>query len=73
VLLTASIASDFGTAVGVLAGMIAVGGFLAHARLALDGADEQRIRQATVKGGLVGFGTGAFVVFLSASLGMLSI
>ena len=63
---TASIASDLGTAVGVLAGLIAVGGFLAHAGPVLDGASEDDVRQAMVKGGLAGFSLGAVVVVLSA-------
>jgi hypothetical protein len=61
-----SLASGFATAVGVVAGMIAIGGFLAHARPALDGAPERDIQQATVTGGLVGGGIGLFVVVLSA-------
>jgi hypothetical protein len=62
----ASIASDFATGVGLLAGMIAVTGFAAHARPALSGASEQEIRGATVVGGLVGLGLGAVVIVLSA-------
>jgi hypothetical protein len=64
--MTASIVSDFGTAVGALAGMIVVGGFLAHAWPVLDGASEREVQQATVQGGLVGFSLGAVVVVLSA-------
>jgi len=68
---TASIASEFGSDVGVLAGMIAIGGFLAHARPVLDADDEEQIRQATVRGGLVGLCAGVLVVVLSAIESML--
>jgi hypothetical protein len=67
----ASIASDFGTAVGVLAGAIAVGGFLSHARPALECAGERKIQQATVTGGLISAGVGAAVAVLSAFVGIL--
>jgi hypothetical protein len=69
VLVTASIASDFATGVGVFAGMIAVCGFLAHAVPVLNGASEQWIQKSTVIGGLVGFGAGSLVVVLSALAG----
>jgi hypothetical protein len=62
----ASISADFGAAVGTLAGMIAVAGFLAHAAPVLRGTPEQEVRQATVRGGLTGLGIGIFVVVLSA-------
>ena len=65
-LVTASIASDFATGVAVLAGLIAVGGFLAHAGPVLGGDTEAAVRQATVKGGLAGLGVGVVVVVLSA-------
>jgi len=61
-----SIASESGTAIGVLAGMIAVGGFLAHAPRVLFGAPAAEVQRATAIGGLAGFGFGALVVFLSA-------
>lgn len=61
-----TIAGDFATGVGVLAGTIAVGGFLAHAAPALRGAPERRVQAATVIGGLVGCGIGSCVVVLSA-------
>jgi hypothetical protein len=69
VLVTASIASEFGTAVGVLAGTIAVGGFLGHVGPALGGAPEHEIRRATAKGGLAGLVPAALVVVLSAIAG----
>jgi hypothetical protein len=64
----ASISADFGGAVGALAGMIAVAGFLAHAGPVLKGGSESEVRRATVKGGLFGFAGGLVVVVLSAFL-----
>lgn len=72
-LVIGSIASDFGTAVGVVAGMIAVGGFLGHAPKVMAGAPEKDVQMATVIGGLAGCWFGSSVVVLSATLGMLSI
>jgi hypothetical protein len=66
VLVTASIASDFGTAVGVLAGTIAVGGFLGHVRPALAEDPELEVRRAMAKGGLAGLAAAVVVVVLSA-------
>jgi len=66
---SASIAADFGTAVGVFAGTIAVVGFLAHAAPVLRGASDGEVRQATVVGGLTGFIASVFVVVLSALAG----
>jgi hypothetical protein len=51
-LIIGSIASDFGTLVGLSAGLIAVGGFVGHAPSVLRGAAEERTRRATVIGGL---------------------
>jgi hypothetical protein len=61
-----SIASQFATGLGTVAAAIAVCGFLAHARPALTGGSEKRIREATVIGGVVGFALAIVVVFLSA-------
>jgi hypothetical protein len=61
--------SDVATACGLMAAAIAVGGFLAHVRPALSKHDDQRLREATVKGGLGGL-VGAFlVIVLSAAAG----
>jgi hypothetical protein len=73
VLATASIASDFATGVGLLAGMIAVVGFLTQVGPALTGESERKIRRATVTGGLLGFVAGAAVIVLSALLGTVGI
>jgi hypothetical protein len=72
-LVLGSVAGDFGAAVGVLAGMIAVTGFLAHAGPVLSGASEEEVRRATVRGGLAGFALGAAVIVLSAFFGRMGI
>ncbi|HSK49622.1 MAG TPA: hypothetical protein VK889_03910 [Solirubrobacterales bacterium] len=66
---TASIATAFSTLMGTLAASIAVGGFLGHARPALTGGSEQKVRAATVIGGMGGCAVGLLVVFLSAIVG----
>jgi hypothetical protein len=72
VLVAASIASDFATGVGLLAGMIAVVGFLAQAGPARAGDAERKVRRATLAGGLLGFVAGAAVIVLSAFVGMVN-
>jgi hypothetical protein len=62
----ATLMSDSATGCGLIAGAIAVCGFIGHSRLALAGADEQRLRRATTIGGLVGFGFAALIIVLSA-------
>jgi hypothetical protein len=64
-----SFVSDLATGTGLLAGVIAIGGFLAHARPVLSGAPEPEIREATVRGGLIGLLIGSLVIVLSAFLG----
>jgi hypothetical protein len=61
--------NDVTTAFGLAAAAIAVCGFIAHVKPALSGADEQRLRRATVIGGVVGtaFATGVIVLSASAS------
>jgi len=49
-----SIIVDATTEIGLMAGLIAVGGFLAHVRPALQGRPETELRSATVRGGLGG-------------------
>jgi hypothetical protein len=65
-LVSGSIVEEFATCVGLLAGAMAVGGFLSHAGPALSNASDGELRRATARGGLVGLGVGAFVVVLSA-------
>jgi hypothetical protein len=62
----ATLMSDAATGCGLIAGAIAVCGFIAHARLALGRADEQRLRRATTLGGLAGICLSAFIIVLSA-------
>jgi hypothetical protein len=60
-----SMISDGAILVGFLAGVIAVGGFLAHARPVLRKRDEQEIRIATVIGGLVGLALASIASLIS--------
>ena len=60
------------TIVGLVAGLIAVGGFLGHVQPALAGANEKEIRQATVRGGLGGVALALAVVVLSALIDRLA-
>ncbi len=62
----ASISADAATAIGLIAGLIATAGFLAHASPVLRGDVPAEIQKATVIGGLAGCGLGVFVVVLSA-------
>jgi len=62
----ATLMSDVTTGAGLMAAAIAIGGFLAHIRPALAHADEQQLRAATVKGGVVGTVGASAVIVLSA-------
>jgi hypothetical protein len=73
VLVTASIASNLGTVVGLVAGLIAIGGFLGHAGPVLSGAPDRRVQRATVTGGSIAGLVGTFVVVLSAIASMLDL
>jgi len=64
-----SIAGSAATGFGLMAASIAVFGFAAHARPALTGAGEEKLRYATVVGGLVGLFASLLVIFLSAMIG----
>jgi hypothetical protein len=68
-MLLGPIAGEFAIGVGLLAGMIAVCGFIAHARPTLSRASAREIRAATVIGGLAGLGIGLLVVVLSVIAG----
>jgi hypothetical protein len=61
--------SDSATGAGLTAAAIAVGGFIAHIEPALSNADEQRLRKATVKGGIGGIWAAVVVIVLSALRG----
>ncbi|HEY5943000.1 MAG TPA: hypothetical protein VIT89_09090 [Solirubrobacterales bacterium] len=62
----ATLMSYAANASGLTAAAIAIGGFLAHVRPALASADEQRLRTATVRGGIWGSGLAVVVIVLSA-------
>jgi hypothetical protein len=57
------------TIVGLLAGGIAVGGFLGHAHPSLSGKSELKLRQATTVGGLLGMAFAIGSVVLSLVVG----
>jgi hypothetical protein len=61
--------SDAATGTGLMAAAIAVCGFMAHARPAFSGDDEQRIRKMTVAGGVGGMALALFIIVLSALTG----
>lgn len=60
------------TLVGLLAGSIAVGGFLGHAGPSLSGKPDSELRRDTTLGGLIGMGLAITVVVLSVSVNLLS-
>jgi hypothetical protein len=62
------VVGEFAMVVGLLAGTIAVGGFIAHVPQALSDASESEIRKATVLGGSAGLCLALVVVVLSASI-----
>jgi hypothetical protein len=64
----ATLMSDSATGFGLTAAAIAVCGFVAHARPAFSGADEERLRRATTAGGVFGLGVAVLVIVLSALL-----
>jgi len=57
------------TIVGLLAGGIAVGGFLGQARPSLGGEPDIELRRGTTIGGLIGLGAALLSIALSAILG----
>jgi hypothetical protein len=59
VLAPGSIIVDATTEVGLVAGLIAVGGFLAHVGPVFQGQGEDELRLATVRGGLGGVAAAA--------------
>jgi hypothetical protein len=62
----ATLMSDSATGAGLTAAAIAVGGFVAHIEPALSNTDEQRVREATVRGGMGGIWIAAVIIVLSA-------
>jgi hypothetical protein len=65
----ATLMSDTATGFGLTAAAIAVCGFLSHVRPALSGADERKLRTATVRGGIAGTVLSASVILLSVTTG----
>jgi hypothetical protein len=59
------IIDDGATLVGFMAGVIVVGGFLAHARPVLQRRGEQEIRIATVTGGLIGLAIASIATLIA--------
>jgi hypothetical protein len=57
------------TIVGLLAGGIAVGGFLGHAHPSLSDKSESKLRRATTIGGLFGMAFAVGIVVLSMATG----
>ncbi len=54
--------------VGLIAGSMSVGGFLANVGPVLRGHTEEQLRTATVRGGLSGIAAAAFINFLALFL-----
>ncbi len=61
-LVAGSIVSQFATVAGFVAAVIAVGGFIAHARPAITGKEESELRRATAIGGLCGLSLALMVI-----------
>jgi hypothetical protein len=68
-LVVGSILSQSATIVGLIAGAIAVGGFIGHAEPSLSGKSEEKLRRATTIGGPVGLAAAALAIALSVSVG----
>lgn len=64
-----SIVGDGAAGVGVVAGMVAICGFLTHAGPVLQRRDEAEIRIATVVGGIAGFAMGCLIVVAQIIVG----
>jgi hypothetical protein len=69
-------ASDFlgqsATIVGLIAGCVAIGGFLGNVRPSMFGAVDSELRRATTVGGLIGLGMAIGLIVLSVSVNFLS-
>jgi hypothetical protein len=68
-MLASGFLSQSATIVGLLAGSIAVGGFLGHARPSLASEPDTELRRATTTGGLIGLGVALLLMALSAVFG----
>jgi hypothetical protein len=63
-----ALVGQIATIVGLMAGGIAVGGFIGHARPSLLGKPDLELRQMTTIGGLVGLMLSVLVIVLSVVL-----
>lgn len=63
-----ALVGQMATIVGLMAGGIAVGGFIGHARPSLLGKPELELRQMTTIGGLAGLALAVLIVVLSVVL-----
>ena len=61
----ATLMSNATTSLGLTAAAIAVGGFLTHAKPALEGRDDEDLRRSTVIGGLWGCFMAAILILVS--------
>jgi hypothetical protein len=68
-MLAGGLLSQSTTIVGLLAGWIAVGGFIGHVRPSLSGGSDSELRHATTIGGLVGLGFALLLVVISVVFG----
>jgi hypothetical protein len=71
-MLPSDLLTQSATIVGLLAGSIAVGGFLGHARPSMSGAPEAELRRDTTVGGLIGMGLAMGLIVLSVLVNFLS-
>jgi hypothetical protein len=63
-----ALVGQMATIIGLMAGGIAVGGFIGHARPSLLGKPELELRQMTTIGGLAGLALAVLIVVLSVVL-----
>jgi hypothetical protein len=57
------------TIVGLMAGWIAVGGFIGHVRPGLSGGSDSELRRATTIGGVAGLGFAVLTIVVSVVFG----
>jgi hypothetical protein len=57
------------TIVGLMAGWIAVGGFIGHVRPSLSGGSDLELRRGTTIGGVAGLGFAVLTIVVSVVLG----
>jgi hypothetical protein len=71
-MLSSGLLSQSTTIVGLMAGSIAVGGFLGHVGPSMSGESDSKVRRATTVGGLVGLGIAIGLIVLSMFVNLLS-